>query len=69
MSIYISIKCYILHIFMIMCFSISRTRKEHTSLKSKKKEQIKKSKKKPKESTNQNIEHILLYDHGIDILN
>ena len=54
---------------MIMCFSISRTRKEHTSLKSKKKEQIKKSKKKPKESTNQNIEHILLYDHGIDILN
>ena len=47
---------------MDMCFLVSR--KAHTLLKSKKKEQIKKSKKKM-----QNIEHILLYDHGIDILN
>ena len=40
---------------MNMCFLVFRTRKEHTPLKSKKKDQ--------------NIEHILLYDHGIDILN
>ena len=55
MGIYINMKCYILHIFMTVCFLVLRTRKEHTILKSKKKEQY--------------VEHILLYDHGIDILN
>jgi hypothetical protein len=61
MGICINIKCYILHIFMTTCFLVFRNQKEQTPLKSKKKEQIKKSKK--------NTEYILLYDHGIDILN
>jgi hypothetical protein len=69
MGIYINIKCYILHIFMTMCFLVFQNQKEQTPLKSKKKKQIKKSKKRPKESTNQYTEYILFYDHGIDILN